>query len=164
VATVFAAPVRFAGMFESEPEAAADGDAEELAAEAEALADEAAALAGAEDVDEAGGVEDVELDELHAASARQLAVAATARTPTGRMFIRHVPPENRLMLASRLEEGSRTRGTPILVCENRKADDEQGVQRRCPLAGTAIVGDCAAPPAAGRSDDVSEPAAGTSNP
>ncbi|HTR90688.1 MAG TPA: hypothetical protein VMI73_03000 [Trebonia sp.] len=92
VATVFAAPVRFAGMFESEPEAAADGDAEVLAAEAEALGDEA------EDVGEAGGVEEVELDELHAASARQLAVAATARKLRGRMFIRHVPPEDRVML------------------------------------------------------------------
>jgi hypothetical protein len=63
-------------MFELEPEAAAVAEAE-----AEALADEAAALAdGAADVVEAGGAEDVELDpELHAASARQLTVAATAR-------------------------------------------------------------------------------------
>jgi hypothetical protein len=82
VATVFAAPVRPAGMFESELDAAAEAEAE-----AEALADAAGALAeagaladAAEDAVEAGGVEDVELDpELHAASARQLTVAATAR-------------------------------------------------------------------------------------
>ena len=76
VATVFASPVRPAGMFESELEAAAEAEAE-----AEALADEAAALAdAAAEVVAAGGAEDVELDaELHAASARQLTVAATAR-------------------------------------------------------------------------------------
>jgi hypothetical protein len=82
VATVFASPVRPAGMFEStELEAAAD-------AEAEALADEAGALAGAAaDVVAAGGAEVVELDELHAASARQLTVAATARNGLkGRVF------------------------------------------------------------------------------
>ena len=74
VATVFASPVRPAGMFESALEAAADAEPEALADEAGALADEA------EDVGEAGGVEDVELDpELHAASAKQLTVAATAR-------------------------------------------------------------------------------------
>jgi hypothetical protein len=105
VATVFALPVRPAGTFEPEPEAAADGEAEVLAAEAAALADEAEALAEAEDAVEAGGVEVVELDELHAASARQLAVAATARKLMGRMFIRNMAPEDRLMLATRLEEG-----------------------------------------------------------
>jgi hypothetical protein len=82
VATVFAAPVRPAGIFELEPDAAAEAEAEAeaLADEAGALADEAGALADeAEDVGEAGGAEDVELDpELHAASARQLTVAATA--------------------------------------------------------------------------------------
>jgi hypothetical protein len=64
-------------MFELEPDAAAEAEAE---AEAEALADAAGALAeAAADVGEAGGVEDVELDpELHATSARQLTVAATA--------------------------------------------------------------------------------------
>jgi len=53
------------------------------------LADEAEAPGdAAEDVAEAAGVEDVELDELHAASARQLTAAATARKLTGRMFTR----------------------------------------------------------------------------
>jgi hypothetical protein len=80
VATVFASPVRPAGMFESELDAA-DGEAEVLAGEAEALAEAAA------DVVEAGGVEDVELDpELQAESARQLTVAATARKLTERPF------------------------------------------------------------------------------
>jgi hypothetical protein len=66
-------------MFESEPEAAADAEVDVLAA-AEALADEAAALAEeVAAVGEAGGVVDVELAELHAESARQPAVAATAR-------------------------------------------------------------------------------------
>jgi len=62
-------------MFELEPDAAAEAEAE-----AEALADAAGALADdAADVGEAGGVEDIELDpELHATSARQLTVAATA--------------------------------------------------------------------------------------
>jgi hypothetical protein len=87
VATVFAAPVRPAGIFESAPEAAADGETEALAG-ADALGEEAAALAEAEDAGEAGGVEDVELDELHAASARQPAVAATATKLRGRMFTR----------------------------------------------------------------------------
>jgi len=74
VATVSASPVRPAGMFESELEAAAEGEAVALTDVAGALADEAA------DVGEAGGAEDVELDpELHAASARQLTVAATAK-------------------------------------------------------------------------------------
>ena len=82
VATVFASPVRPAGMFESELDAAADGEVEALADAAEALGD------AAEDVGEAGGVEDVVLDELHAESARQLTVAATARKLTGRMFTR----------------------------------------------------------------------------
>ncbi|WP_222849627.1 hypothetical protein [Trebonia kvetii] len=90
VATAFAAPVRPAGMFESELEAAADAEPEALA-EAEALADEAEALAGAEDVGEAGGAEDVELDELHAESARQPTVAVTARKLTGWMRIRNMP-------------------------------------------------------------------------
>ncbi|HEX9042303.1 MAG TPA: hypothetical protein VF838_14955 [Trebonia sp.] len=82
VATVFASPVRPAGMFESELEAAADAETEALADEAGALADAAA------DVVAAGGAEDVELDpELHATSARQLAVAATARNGLmGRIF------------------------------------------------------------------------------
>ena len=73
------------------------------------LRDEADALAEAEDAGEAGGVEDVELDELHAASARQPTVAATARKLTGRMLIRHVPPENHLMQARRPEEEGRIR-------------------------------------------------------
>jgi hypothetical protein len=112
-------------MFESAPDAAVDGDAEVLAAALEDGAEaEAEALAGAEDVAEAAGADDVELDELHAASARQLAVATTARKLTGRMFIRHVPPENRLMLARRLE-GSRIRRSRILVCENRKPNGSQ---------------------------------------
>jgi hypothetical protein len=71
-------------MFESALEAAAEAEAG-----AEALADEAAALAdAAAEVVAAGGAEDVELDpELHAASARQLTVAATARTGrTERIF------------------------------------------------------------------------------
>jgi hypothetical protein len=99
VATVFASPVRPAGMFESAPDAAAVGAAEVLAAEAEALADAAA------DVVAAGGAEDVELDpELHAASARQLTVAATATNGLrGRIFIRNMPPEGRF-IAVRLEE------------------------------------------------------------
>ena len=82
VATVFASPVRPAGMFESELDAVAVGAAEVLAAEAEALAD------GAEDVGEAAGVEDVELDELHAESARQLTATATATKLMERMFTR----------------------------------------------------------------------------
>jgi hypothetical protein len=66
-------------MFESSLEADAEADAEAVS---DALADEAGALAdAAADVVAAGGAEDVELDpELHAASARQLTVAVTARS------------------------------------------------------------------------------------
>jgi hypothetical protein len=89
VATVFASPVRPAGMFESELDAAAETESEALADAAGALADAAGALDdAADDAGEAGGVEDVELDELHAESARQLTVAATARKLVGRMFTR----------------------------------------------------------------------------
>jgi hypothetical protein len=84
VATVFASPVRPAGMFESAPVAAAEADGD-----AAALADEAAAVGdAAADVVAAGGADDVELEELHAVSARQLAATATARTLRGRMFTR----------------------------------------------------------------------------
>jgi hypothetical protein len=81
-------------MFESaELEAAADAVSEALADVAGALADVAGALA-----DVAGALaEDVELDELHAASARQLTVAATARNGLKeRMCMRNMPPEDRL--------------------------------------------------------------------
>jgi hypothetical protein len=82
VATVFASPVRPAGMFEFAPEAAADGEAEVLADEAGALGD------AAEDVGEATGAVDVVLDpEEHAVSTRQPAVAVTARSVLmGRIF------------------------------------------------------------------------------
>jgi hypothetical protein len=79
-------------MFESAAlEAVAVAVSEAAADEVAALADVAGALA-----DVAGALaEDVELDELHAASARQLTVAATARNGLmGRMFMRNRPPED----------------------------------------------------------------------
>jgi hypothetical protein len=71
-------------MFEFAPEAAVVGEAEVLADEAGAVGD------AAEVVGEATGAEDVELDpEEHAASARQPAVAAAARSVLrGRVFTR----------------------------------------------------------------------------
>jgi hypothetical protein len=96
-------------MFESELEAAADG-------EAEALADAAADVAGA------GGAEDVELDELHAASARQLTVAATARKGLmSRIFTR----------AGLLKIGSLSTRDASAPCSAPSAE------ARFPLSGTA---------------------------
>jgi DNA-binding NarL/FixJ family response regulator len=84
-------------MFESSLEAAAEAVAEAVS---DALAGAAVVLAGAAaDVVAAGGAEDVELDpELHAASARQLTVAVTARNGLmERMFMGDRPPEDRFI-------------------------------------------------------------------
>ncbi|HUN37313.1 MAG TPA: hypothetical protein VMU95_35385 [Trebonia sp.] len=89
VAIVFAVPVRLAGTPDEDPADELDADTEADAEAAGVVA--AGVVAGAE----VAVVDELELELLHAASARQLTAATAMRSdPTlDRVFIERMPPE-----------------------------------------------------------------------